>query len=133
MRVVLNFLVVYLCRYLPSLWLKNVLYRVLGVRVGQDVAVGLGAVLDVFFPELIEIGDNTIIGYNTVVLTHEFLVDGWRLGPTTIGPNVMIGANCTILAGVEIGEDATVAAGAVVTRDVPPGATVGGVPARELR
>ena len=50
--------------------------------------------------------------------------------PITIGRDVWVAANTTILAGVDIGDGAIVAAGAVVTRDVPPGAVVAGVPAR---
>jgi len=51
----------------------------------------------------------------------------------TIGRNVWIGRGAAVLAGVTIGDDAVVAANAVVTRDIPAGAVVGGVPARPLR
>jgi acetyltransferase-like isoleucine patch superfamily enzyme len=50
-----------------------------------------------------------------------------------IGKNVWIGANATILQGVTIGDNAVVAAGAVVNKDVPPMAVVGGVPAKIIR
>lgn len=50
-----------------------------------------------------------------------------------IGNDVWIGANVTIIAGVKIGDGAIVAAGAVVTKDVPPYAIVGGVPAKIIR
>lgn len=53
--------------------------------------------------------------------------------PIHIGKNVWIGANAVVLAGVKIGDNAVVAAGAVVTKDVPANAVVGGVPAKELR
>ena len=131
-RVARNFLVVYLCRYLPSLPLKNLLYRSLGVRVGRRTVAGLGATLDVFFPQLISIGDDTIIGYNTVILAHEFLRRELRTGPVVIGADVMIGANCTILPGVVIGDGAVISAHSLVNDDVPAGGVVGGVPARPL-
>ena len=50
--------------------------------------------------------------------------------PSTIGSNVWIGSGAIILPGVSIGDDAVIGAGSVVTRDVPPGATAVGNPAR---
>ncbi|ADU50395.1 hypothetical protein Tmar_0270 [Thermaerobacter marianensis DSM 12885] len=131
-RVAWNFFVISLCRVLPWFGVKNFLYRRLGMKVGRDVAFGLMAMVDIFWPELIQVGDNSIIGYNTVLLAHEFLIDEYRTGPVVIGRNVMIGANCTVLPGVVIGDGAVVSAHSLVNADVPPGAVVGGVPARPL-
>lgn len=127
-----NFFIIWLCRYVPHLGLKNALYRLTGMKVGKDVSVGLMAMMDIFFPELISIGDNTVIGYGTVILAHEFLVEDWRIGRVEIGKNVMIGANCTVLPGVRIGDGAEVSACSLVNADVPAGARVGGVPARPI-
>lgn len=132
-RVALNFLVVYVCRYLPFLTWKLALYRLIGVRIGAFAAPGLGATLDIFFPGLISVGENTIIGYNTVILAHEFLRDELRTGPVVIGRDVVIGANCTILPGVVVGDRAVVSAHSLVNADVAAGTFVGGVPARLLR
>lgn len=128
-KVARNFIVIYFCRFLPALGLKRWLYRLIGVKVGRDAAVGLGAVLDVFWPELIELGDGCIIGFNSTLLAHEFLIKEYRTGPVRIGNGVMIGANSTVLAGVEIGDGAVVSAMSLVNTDVPPGAKVMGVPA----
>lgn len=131
-RLFRNWFVIYLARYVPWLNLKNRMYRWLGVKVGKDVSVALSVVLDVFFPEEITIGDNTIIGYNTVILGHEFLRHEMRRGPVVIGKNVVIGSNCTILPGVVIGDGAVVSSMSLVNKDVPPGAKVGGVPIRMI-
>lgn len=53
--------------------------------------------------------------------------------PVHIKRNAWIGANATILPGVTIGENAGVAAGAVVNKDVPDNAIVGGIPARIIK
>ena len=50
--------------------------------------------------------------------------------PPVLGRDVWIGVRVTLLPGVSVGDGAVVGAGAVVNRDVPPGAVVGGVPAK---
>ena len=103
------------------------------MKVGKETAFALMVMVDVFFPERIEIGDNSIIGYNTTILTHEYLIGEYRIGTVKIGSNVLIGANSTVLPGVVIGDGAVVAAGSIVHKDVPAGAFVGGNPIRMLR
>jgi acetyltransferase-like isoleucine patch superfamily enzyme len=56
-----------------------------------------------------------------------------RSAPIIIGDRVWVGMRSTILKGVTIGDGAVIAAGSVVAKDVPPGALVGGVPARVIR
>lgn len=129
-----NFIFIQIARYSPSLKLKNAIYRrILGMKVGKNTAFGLMAMVDVFFPERITIGDNTIIGYNTTILAHEYLIDEYRLGDVNIGSHVMIGANTTILPGVTIGDHAVVGAGSVVHKDVAPYSFVAGNPLRVIR
>ena len=86
----------------------------------------------------VTIGDGALIGHNVVLATLHHDEDPALRGtlhpaPIAIGPNVWIGSNATILAGVAVGEGAIVAAGAVVTKDVPANAIVGGMPARRIR
>lgn len=133
-KAVRNFVFIQLARYCPSLPVKNWIYRnVLGMKVGENTAFALMVMVDVFFPERIRVGSNTIIGYNSTILTHEYLIKEYRLGDVTIGSNVMIGANTTILPGVTIGDNAVVGAGSVVHRDVEPGSFVAGNPLQVIR
>ncbi|MFT4417155.1 acyltransferase [Fredinandcohnia humi] len=128
-KVVRNFIVIQLARYTPFLSMKNWLYRTfLGMKVGDQTSFALMVMLDVMFPEKISVGRNTVIGYNTTILAHEYLIKEYRLGEVKIGSEVMIGANSTILPGVEIGDGAIVSAGTLVHKDVPPGCFVGGNP-----
>jgi acetyltransferase-like isoleucine patch superfamily enzyme len=133
LRTSLNFILISLSKVMPSLSAKRFLLRLTGMKVGKGAAVGLDAQFDIFWPELIWLGDDCIIGYHATLLAHEFLADGYRTGAIRVGKRAVLGANCTILCGVDIGDGAVVGAGAVVTQDVPPGAFVAGVPARAVK
>ncbi|MFQ6120243.1 MAG: acyltransferase [Methanosarcinales archaeon] len=102
----------------------------MGIKIGKNVSVGLEVTMDIFFPHLIEIGDNTIIGYNTTILCHEYLQKEYRIGKVIIGKNVTIGANTTILPGVKIEDNSVISAHSLVNKDVS--GFVGGVPAKPL-
>lgn len=86
----------------------------------------------------ITIGDGALIGHNAVLATinHGLRPDErcvHEIAPITLGKNVWVGANVTILQGVSVGDNAILAAGAVVTRDVAANTLVGGVPARFIK
>jgi len=132
LRVALNYVVIVLARVSPSLRLKNHLLRSIGVTVGEGVSWGLESTPDVFWPELVTVEDHAIVGYDATLLCHEFLQDEYRTGEVVVGERAMIGAGAIVLPGVEIGAGASVAANSLVTEDVPPGATVAGVPARPM-
>ena len=132
-KVARNFIVIQLARYTPFLSMKNWLYRTfLGMKVGDKTSFALMVMLDVMFPEKISVGKNTVIGYNTTILAHEYLINEYRLGEVIIGNEVMIGANSTLLPGIEIGDGAIVSAGTLVHKDVPAGAFVGGNPMKVI-
>jgi acetyltransferase-like isoleucine patch superfamily enzyme len=132
-KVVRNFIVIQLARYTPFLSMKNWLYRTfLGMKVGQKTSFALMVMLDVMFPEKISVGRNSVIGYNTTILAHEYLINEYRLGSVIIGDEVLIGANSTLLPGIEIGDGAIVSAGTLVHKDVPAGAFVGGNPMKVI-
>ena len=132
LRVMVNYVVILVCRISPSLRLKNWLLGRLGVTVGEGAAWGLESTPDVFWPELITVGDHAIVGYDATLLCHEFLQDEYRTGEVVVGERAMIGAGAVVLPGVEIGANAQVAANSLVTEDVPAGTTVAGVPAEPL-
>lgn len=132
-KVIRNYIVIAIGRRTPWFTLKNALYRLIGMKIGRYASIAVLVMPDFLFPELIEIGDNTIIGYNTTILCHEYLIHEYRLGKVKIGKNVMIGANCTIMPGVEIGDGSIISACSLVNKDIPPGVLAGGVPAKILK
>ena len=111
-----------------------------GVRIGRRVKVSSHS----FICEGVTIEDECFIGHGVMFTNDKYPrsanLDGslqteadWAVVPTLIRRGASIGSNATILCGVTIGERAIVGAGSVVTKDVPPGAVVAGVPARVLR
>ena len=133
LRTTFNFKLIYIARFFPSTRVKNFLYRTCGAKIGKGATFGLGAMMDIFYPELISVGEETLIGYNTVILAHELLQGEYRTGRVEIGKRVMIGANCTILPGIRIGDDASVSAMSLVNCDIPAGQMWGGVPIKRLK
>lgn len=105
------------------------------LHLGRGVFLNFNCVVLDVAP--VHIGDGTQIGPGVQILAADHPRDpalraqGLEFGrPVRIGRNVWIGAGALILPGVTVGDDALVGAGSVVTRDVPPGATVVGNPAR---
>jgi acetyltransferase-like isoleucine patch superfamily enzyme len=132
-RVCWNFMVIQLVRVIPFLRLKNWCLRyLLGMKVGRHASVAVMVMFDIFLPHYITIGEDAVLGYNCTILCHEFLLREYRIGKVEIGPGVHIGANTTVLAGVNIGEGAVVSACSLVNHDIPPYVVAGGVPARIL-
>ena len=108
------------------------------IRLGNQVFLNFGCILlDVV---AIEIGDRSQLGPAVQLYAADHPRDaatrraGLEFGrPIRIGRDVWIGGGAIVLPGVEIGDGAVVGAGSVVTRHVPPGATVVGNPARPRR
>jgi acetyltransferase-like isoleucine patch superfamily enzyme len=130
--VVVNYLFVLVARLAPALPVKAWALRRIGVTTGTGVSWGLEATPDVFWPELITLEDHCIVGYDATLLCHEFLQEEYRTGEVVVGERAMVGAGAIVLPGVEIGAGAQVAANSLVAEDVPPGATVAGVPAEPV-
>ncbi len=104
--------------------------------IGSDSGLGTGSLISC--EGQVKLGSRVLMGADVIIYTsnHVWSVEngtyfgqGLDVKPVTIGDDVWLGARSVILPGVAIGDGATIAAGAVVTKDVPPLAVVGGVPA----
>ncbi len=133
---------------------RKFLYSLAGIKIGRGSTIHMWA--NFYQPKNIVIGEDTIVGdhafldgraslkigshvdiasyvmiYNS---EHDLNSEDFRAkdAPVEIGDYVFIGPRAIILPGVKIGKGASVAAGAVVTKDVPEFAIVGGVPAQVI-
>lgn len=117
-----------------------------GTDLGEGLAVGARSAIGAFSwigaSGFVEIGADVLLGPRVMILPENHVhadaqrpirAQGVERGGVVIEDDCWIGAGASILSGVRIGTGAIVAAGAVVTKDVPPRAIVGGVPARVLR
>ena len=137
---------------IPSIKLRYWGLKLLGMKLSKNVRLYQG--FHIRNPHNIEIGDGVSIGPkvlldgrkglkigNNVTIAYEAII--WTLNPhyndihfVAKGDSVLIGdyawicCRSIILPGIKIGEGAVIASGAVVTKDVPPYAVVGGVPAK---
>jgi len=78
-----------------------------------------------------KIGNNVFIGPNSTILNDRFPLSN-RITPPIICDGVIIGGGAVILPKIKIGKNSVIAAGSVVTKDVPSGVVVMGMPARKM-
>jgi UDP-2-acetamido-3-amino-2,3-dideoxy-glucuronate N-acetyltransferase len=115
------------------------------MEIRKSVVIGKRCKIQAFafIPEGVTIEDSVFIGPHVCFTNDLFpravnddgslqVATDWVVTPTLVKAGASIGANATILCGITIGRSALVGAGAVVTKDVPDFAIVGGNPAKVL-
>lgn len=113
------------------------------LTIGNDVGISSSAIV---CHEAITIGNNVLIGGNTVIYDTDFhslnyldraakpeIVTNVQTSPVVIGDNVFIGGHSLILKGVNIGNNSIIGAGSVVTRNVPENEIWAGNPAKKIK
>jgi UDP-2-acetamido-3-amino-2,3-dideoxy-glucuronate N-acetyltransferase len=116
------------------------------VEIQSDVVIGSNCKIEshTFICSGVEIDDDVFVGHGVLFINDKqpraTNVEGsvreagdWQLLPIVVRRGASLGSGAVILGGATIGEGAMVGAGAVVTRDVAPGETVVGMPARPIR
>jgi acyl-CoA synthetase (AMP-forming)/AMP-acid ligase II/acetyltransferase-like isoleucine patch superfamily enzyme/acyl carrier protein len=123
--------------YVPGYRTTRVwLHRLRGVSIGNNVSIGLSALIETAYPRLVVIGNNVSIGMRTVIIGHlrESTAHAAAIREPTvrIEDDVYIGPGVIVLPHVTIGRGAVVSAGSVVSRSIPPGTLARGNPAQPI-
>lgn len=109
-----------------------------GVYIGNDVVIGNGVKVqnNVSIYDAVRLEDNVFCGpsmvFTNVLNPRADINRKNEFKATTVYKGATLGANCTIVCGIEIGQYAFIGAGAVVTKNVPPFALMAGVPAQQI-
>lgn len=116
---------------------KKEIYKILGVGIGENVNIYQGAKLDLLFPRLTEIGDNTTIGGESVFYNHSNVASkdyfGW--GRIKIGKNCNIG-NSSMISPMIIGDNSSLMPGTMAAgylAHIPENTVYGGNPPRRIK
>ena len=134
-KVFRKWLCVSVVPFIPFNGLRIWGYRLIGFQIGRRVFIGMQCYLDDLHPRRMVIEDDVVVSYRVTFACHGPRTRDHRL---ILRQGCYIGANATLLGGclhgdVEIGPYATVGACALVTKSVPPLATVVGIPAKVVR
>ncbi len=109
----------------------NFFHKMMGAKIGKNVQINTSVFAD---SNLIEIGDNSIIGGDATIIAHVAERNKLIVRRVKIGSNVTIGIMTIVMPGVKIGDGVVIAAGSVIPKDtkIPPNTIWGGVPARQI-
>jgi len=112
-----------------AIFLRPLVARLFGARVGRDVAIG-GRIDD---PYLTTLGDGAVLGNNSLVAASMIVAGRFTIGPVRIGVGATVGANAIVLPGTELGEGAQLLGGSIVVAGtrIPAGEVWRGNPARK--
>jgi acyl-CoA synthetase (AMP-forming)/AMP-acid ligase II/acetyltransferase-like isoleucine patch superfamily enzyme/acyl carrier protein len=132
-----NRLLQWIALYIPGYKSTRVLlHRMRGVSIGDNVSIGLSAIIETAYPSLVFIGDNVSIGMRAIIIAHlRDSTSNARLRSqhtVRIEDDVYIGPGVIILPNVTIGQGAVISAGSVVSRSIPPRTLARGNPAEPI-
>jgi acetyltransferase-like isoleucine patch superfamily enzyme len=125
-------------RPLPPCWIKNLIYRIGGVKIGKRVWISPHANIDPVAPYRLRIEDDSFIGWGTSVFTHEIKQDpnkgfesrSYFEKDTILKKGCFVGGFTTIRCGSVVGENSVIGSNSMVSGEIPPNRLAYGVPAR---
>lgn len=131
-KLIRNYLLCRLAECIPISSFKVWIYQSLGAQIGKGVYIAPRTYLDPFYPELITLEDDVLIGVGVHIFVHEYTQKGFQVGRVMIKKGAVIGACSTIRNSVTIGENALIGMNAFVNQDIADGIIAVGNPAKPM-
>ncbi|MBI2548747.1 hypothetical protein HYW21_05340 [Candidatus Woesearchaeota archaeon] len=132
-RIYVNGIIVEFCRLLPACWLKNALYRLMGAKIGKNVHIAKGVVLDHIYGDLTTIEDDVQIDEDVYIDGHEYTISQTIFGRNHIKKGAHLGHHSFVRCGTTIGENTIIEPYSIAQREIPANEVWGGNPAVFIR
>jgi acetyltransferase-like isoleucine patch superfamily enzyme len=85
--------------------------KIMGAKLGSKIYLSSSNVIDPYFPELVDIGDNVILGMGASIFCHEFIDGSLYVGKVKIGKNCLVGFGSIVLPGTQMGDNSILTPG----------------------
>jgi acetyltransferase-like isoleucine patch superfamily enzyme len=132
LRIYYNAIFVELARLAPASWLRKLLLRCTGAKIGKGVYIGRNVVFDHIYGDLAVVEDGAHIGDNCYIDGHSYTITESVFGRIRIGKNARLENKVHLACGITVGDDATVRGPTSVMKDVPAGEAWAGMPAKKV-
>ena len=133
LRILYNGPIIELARLLPHSWLKILLLRMVGVKLGKNVRIGKGVVFDHIYPDVTTIEDNVRIDDHCYFDGHEYTISQTVFGRNLIKRGAHLKHHSFVRVGTTIGENTTIEPWSMCQKEIPPNEVWGGMPAKQIK
>ncbi|MFH1316068.1 MAG: hypothetical protein ABII01_00965 [Candidatus Woesearchaeota archaeon] len=132
-RIWYNGIIIETTRRLPHCFLKTLLLRMAGVKIGKNVKIGYGCVFDHIYCDTITVEDNAVLDKYVYIDGHEYTITQTVFGKTKIGKGAHLKKHVYVRTSTQIGENAVIEPNSQAQRVIPANEVWGGMPAKFVR
>lgn len=132
-RIWWNGILVELTILLPHCWLKTLLLRMVGLKIGKNCTIGKGVVFDHLFGDNITLEDDVTIEENVYLDGHEYTITQTVFGKTLLKRGVVLKKNVYVRTGTTVGEKTIIEENSWIQREIPSNQVWGGRPAEFIK
>jgi len=127
-RIFWNGIIIEFTRILNPSWFKNLLYKIVGMKIGKNVKVGKGVVFDHIYCDTISIEDDVEVGDYAYFDGHEYTISQTLFGKILLKRGCRIGKYSYVRIGTIVGENSIIEPNSMAQRIIPPNEIWGGMP-----